>query len=47
MEPKVNAMEFLLLVAVLALIGIAAQAWGADSRTTNLDPNDQSSFALA
>jgi hypothetical protein len=40
-------MEFFLLVAVLALVGLAAQAWGADTRITDLDPNDQSSFALA
>ncbi len=31
-------MELLILVAVLALLGIAAQRWGVDSRTVNLDP---------
>jgi hypothetical protein len=37
----VVAMELFLLVAVLALLGLAAQQWGADTRITNLDPNDQ------
>jgi hypothetical protein len=31
-------MELLILVVVLALFGIAAQAWGVDSRIMDLDP---------
>jgi hypothetical protein len=31
----VIVMAFVLLVAVLALVGIAAQAWGADSRSSD------------
>jgi hypothetical protein len=31
-------MELLLVVAVLALLGIAAQAWGSDSRILDIDP---------
>jgi hypothetical protein len=34
-------MELLLLVAILALLGLAAQHWGVDTRITNVDPNDQ------
>ena len=37
---KVIAMELLLLVAVLVLVGLAAQVWGADTRITNLDSNE-------
>jgi hypothetical protein len=37
----VIAMELFLFVAVLALLGLAAQQWGVDTRITNLDPNDQ------
>ena len=33
-------MALVLLVAVLALFGIAAQLWGADSRTSDLDRTD-------
>ena len=32
-------MELLLIVAILALFGIVAERWGADSRVMNLDPN--------
>jgi len=34
-------MELFLFIAVLALLGLAAQQWGVDTRITNLDPNDQ------
>ena len=30
-------MEFFLAVAVLALLGVAAQAWGVDSRDISFD----------
>ena len=33
-------MAFVLLVAVLVLFGIAAQQWGVDSRTYDLDRSD-------
>jgi hypothetical protein len=36
----VIVMALVILVAVLALFGIAAQAWGADSRNYDLDTMD-------
>ncbi len=33
-------MELLLVVAVLTLFGMAAQAWGADSRQFSLDDRE-------
>jgi hypothetical protein len=33
-------MAFVILVAVLALFGIAAQLWGSDSRNYDLDRTD-------
>jgi hypothetical protein len=38
-----TAMELLLVVAILALLGIAAQAWGSDSRILDVDPRQQAS----
>ena len=34
-------MELFLAVAVLALLGMAAQAWGADSRSVSSDDREQ------
>ena len=36
-------MELLVVVIVFALLGIAAQAWGGDSRILNVDPNQPAS----
>jgi hypothetical protein len=40
-------MELLILVAVLALFGIAAQAWGVDSRIMDLDPTHPARVGLS
>ena len=32
-------MELFVVVAILALFGLAAQHWGADSRSTSPDPS--------
>ena len=40
-------MELLILVVVLALLGFAAQAWGADSRIMDLDPTHPASVGIS
>ena len=40
-------MELLILVVVLALVGIAAQAWGVDSRIKDLDPSHPASVGIS
>ena len=40
MTRKVSVMVLVIVVAILALFGIAAQVWGADSRSSDLDRTD-------
>jgi hypothetical protein len=40
-------MELLILVVALALLGFAAQAWGADSRILDLDPSHPASVGIS
>jgi hypothetical protein len=40
-------MELLILVAVLAFLGFAAQTWGADSRILDLDPTHPASVGIS
>ena len=35
-------MELIIVVAVLAFLGLAAQTWGSDSRILNVDPRQPS-----